>query len=282
MELITAKTAGFCFGVKRAVEQVYAQIEAGTTPIYTYGPIIHNQEVVNELEAKGVHVLAENHLEQGDGRGTVIIRSHGVSRQVQEQLTTLGYTVVDATCPFVKKIHRIVSEKSAEGYNVLIAGDPDHPEVQGIIGWCSGPVLAITEPDEIHKIPPEFLKKVCVVAQTTFNYNKFQLLLANLEKILYDKIVFNSICNATQERQIEAKQVASGVDCMLVVGDQHSSNTQKLFEICLQECNNTHFVETVQDLDALWFEDAKRVGITAGASTPHKIIEEVQTYVREF
>jgi 4-hydroxy-3-methylbut-2-enyl diphosphate reductase len=282
MELITAKTAGFCFGVKRAVEQVYAQIEAGTTPIYTYGPIIHNQEVVNELEAQGVHVLAEDHLEQGDGRGTVIIRSHGVSRQVQEQLTALGYTVVDATCPFVKKIHRIVSEKSAEGYNVLIAGNPDHPEVQGIIGWCSGPVLAITEPEDIEKIPESFLKKVCVVAQTTFNYNKFQLLLANLEKILYDKIVFNSICNATQERQIEAKQVASGVDCMLVVGDQHSSNTQKLFEICLQECNNTHFVETVQDLDALWFEDAKRVGITAGASTPHKIIEEVQTYVREF
>lgn len=282
MEVVTAKTAGFCFGVKRAMEQVYGQIETGRIPIHTYGPIIHNQEVVKELEAQGVHVLAEDHLEGADGQGTVIIRSHGVSREVQNRLTELGYEIVDATCPFVKKIHRIVSEKSAEGYNVLIAGNPDHPEVKGIIGWCSGEVQVVAEPEDIEKLSRDFLKKVCVVAQTTFNYNKFQLLLAKLEKILYDKIVFNSICNATQERQVEAKQVASIVDCMLVVGDQHSSNTQKLYEICLQECANTHFVETAQNLDALWFEDAKRVGITAGASTPHKIIEEVQTYVRKF
>lgn len=282
MELVTAKTAGFCFGVKRAVDQVYAQIEAGNIPIYTYGPIIHNQEVVKELEMQGVHVLAKDHLEDTDGCGTVIIRSHGISKAVQDRLTALGYEIVDATCPFVKKIHRIVSEKSAEGYKVLIAGNPDHPEVKGIIGWCSGEVRVITEPEDIENLPDSFKNKVCVVAQTTFNYNKFKLLLAKLEKILYDRIVFNSICNATQERQVEAKQVASGVDCMLVVGDQHSSNTQKLYEICLQECANTHFVETVRDLDALWFEDAKRVGITAGASTPHKIIEEVQTYVREF
>lgn len=282
MEVVTAKTAGFCFGVKRAVDQVYAQIKTGDAPIYTYGPIIHNQEVVKELEGRGVHVLKEGHLEDTEGRGTVIIRSHGVSEAVQDKLAGLGYNVVDATCPFVKKIHRIVSEKSAEGYKVLIAGNPKHPEVQGIIGWCKGEVLVVTEPEDIDDLPDSFRKKVCVVAQTTFNYNKFQLLLAKLEEILYDRIVFNSICNATQERQVEAKQVASGVDCMLVVGDQHSSNTQKLYEICLQECANTHFVETAQNLDALWFEDAKRVGITAGASTPHKIIEEVQTYVRKF
>ena len=282
MDLITAKTAGFCFGVKRAVDQVYAQLEEGTAPLYTYGPIIHNQEVVKELEGMGVHVLSEDQVGLQKGEGRVIIRSHGVSRAVQQMLKDKGYEVLDATCPFVKKIHRIVSEKSAEGYKVLVAGNEDHPEVQGIIGWCSGPVMVITEPEDVDNLPEEFKDRVCIVAQTTFNYNKFQLLLAKLEKILYDGMVFNSICNATQERQIEAREIASGVDCMLVVGDQHSSNTQKLYEICRQECKNTHFVETARDLDPRWFENANKVGITAGASTPHKIIEEVQTYVREF
>lgn len=284
MELVTAQTAGFCFGVKRAVEQVYDQIENGSKPILTYGPIIHNEEVVKDLKSRGVIVLDENHLEDSktDHTGTVVIRSHGVSRETYEKLKGLGYTVVDATCPFVKKIHRIVSEKSAEGYNVIIAGNPDHPEVRGITGWCLSEWIVISEPEDIDNLPQNFRKKACVVAQTTFNHNKFQVLLAKLEKILYDRVVYNSICNATQERQVEARQIASSVDCMLVVGDRHSSNTQKLYEICLQECANTHFVETSHDLDDLWFEDAKRVGITAGASTPHKIIEEVQTYVREF
>ena len=283
MEVVTAKSAGFCFGVKRAVDEVYDQIENGQKPIYTYGPIIHNEEVVKDLKARGVVVLAEDHLDTDCPKeGTVVIRSHGVSEDTYHELSELGYKVVDATCPFVKKIHRIVSEKSAEGYKVIIAGNADHPEVKGIMGWCKNECLVISEPEDVDNLPENFRNKVCVVAQTTFNHNKFQVLLAKLEKILYDRVVYNSICNATQERQVEARQIAASVDCMLVIGDRHSSNTQKLYEICLQECANTHFVETSHDLDNLWFQDAKRLGITAGASTPHKIIEEVQTYVREF
>ena len=282
MEVITAKTAGFCFGVKRAMDMAILARKDSEKPIYTYGPLIHNQEVVKELEGKGITVLDEEGALHKKGDGTVIIRSHGVSKAVYEALENNGYKVVDATCPFVKKIHRIVNEKSKEGYKVLIAGNPEHPEVKGIVGWCEGDVRVIEKPEDLDTLPEDFRQKVCVVAQTTFNYNNFKIFLAKMEEILYDRLVYNSICNATQERQVEAKQVASVVDTMLVVGDRHSSNTQKLYEICLQECEETHFVETVQDMDAHWFENAKRVGITAGASTPQKIIEEVQKYVREF
>ncbi len=275
MEILTAKTAGFCFGVKRAVDFVYGETKSGEKPIYTFGPIIHNKEVVKEMEEMGVSVLPEE--VPSEGNGTVIIRSHGVSREVYEGLERAGYKVCDATCPFVKKIHRIVSEKSAEGYNILIAGDPVHPEVKGIIGWSRGPVMAISEPDDIDRIPEDFLRKTCLVAQTTFNYNKFQLFVAKLQKKGYDISVYNSICNATKERQAEARQLSSQTDCMIVVGDVGSSNTQKLFEICKSECPNTHLVQTADDLDVSWLAGAKRVGITAGASTPHKIIEEVQT-----
>jgi len=276
MEIILANKAGFCFGVERAVNQVHSEREKATEPIYTYGPIIHNKEVVKELERNGVYVLSEEDSHK-PGHGMVVLRSHGVSRQVQEELVRNGYEISDATCPFVKKIHRIVSEKSSEGYNILIAGNPRHPEVISIMGWCNGPVKAVQSVEELEQIPEDFLKKVCVVAQTTFNFNKFNILVAKLQKTMYDILVFNSICNATKERQVEAAQLAGTVDCMLVVGDTSSSNTQKLYEICQQQCANTHLVQTAEELDVGWLEGAKRVGITAGASTPHNIIEEVQT-----
>lgn len=278
MEIRVAKTAGFCFGVKRAMDQVQEQIEKGTRPIATYGPIIHNQEVVRELEAQGVTVFSEEKLYETEAlTGTMVIRSHGVDKAAVEKLTELGAEVVDATCPFVKKIHRIVSEKSREGYSILIAGNPDHPEVKGIVGWCEGPVKVVSEPDEIENLPEEFKNRVCFVAQTTYNHNKFNKCVAKFQKISYDNLVYNSICNATQERQEEAAEISAWADCMLVVGDRHSSNTQKLVEICQEKCTQTHFLQTADELDTSWLANAVKIGITAGASTPQKIIEEVKT-----
>lgn len=280
MEVIVAKTAGFCFGVKRAVDKVYEQIEKGGSPIYTYGPIIHNEEVVKDLEAKGVRVLETEEELAALERGVVIIRSHGVGRHIYELLDRPGITVVDATCPFVKKIHRIVEEQNAAGRRVIIVGNEEHPEVQGIKGWGDTNTLVIESAeklDDFH-IPEE--ERLCMVAQTTFNYNKFQVIVEKILKKGYDSSVLNTICNATQERQVEAKQIAASVDAMIVIGGQSSSNTRKLYEICSSECENTYFIQTLDDLDLQSVSSVRSVGITAGASTPNYIIEEVHTNVR--
>ena len=280
MEVIVAKTAGFCFGVKRAVDKVYEQIEKGGSPIYTYGPIIHNEEVVKDLEAKGVRVLETEEELAALERGVVIIRSHGVGRHIYELLDRPGITVVDATCPFVKKIHRIVEEQNAAGRRVIIVGNEEHPEVQGIKGWGDTNTLVIESAeklDDFH-IPEE--ERLCMVAQTTFNYNKFQVIVEKILKKGYDILVLNTICNATQERQVEAKQIAASVDAMIVIGGQSSSNTRKLYEICSSECENTYFIQTLDDLDLQSVSSVRSVGVTAGASTPNYIIEEVHTNVR--
>lgn len=286
MEVTVAKSAGFCFGVKRAVDTVYREIESGEKPVYTFGPIIHNEQVVEDLENRGVQViLSEDELEGLSG-GTVVIRSHGVSRDVCEKIEARGMKIVDATCPFVKKIHRIVDEEGRKGRHVVIIGSADHPEVQGIMGWASGPVTVIHTSEEAEQFVPENGKPISIVAQTTFNYNKFKDLVEILCKKRYDNNVLNilnilnTICNATEERQREAKNIAGEVDTMLVVGGRHSSNTQKLFEICKKECGNTYYIQTPVDLDSEMFQCSSCVGITAGASTPKKIIEEVQEHVR--
>ena len=216
----------------------------------------------------------------------LVIRSHGVGRRVYNTIKKYGLGYVDVTCPFVLKIHKIVERESSRGAHIVIIGDPDHPEVQGICGWCQGPYTVIRNAEDAEKfnISPE--KEVCVVSQTTFNYNKFQELVEILRKKSYDNNVLNilnilnTICNATEERQREAKNIAGEVDTMLVVGGRHSSNTQKLFEICKKECGNTYYIQTPVDLDSEMFQCSSYVGITAGASTPNKIIEEVQEHVR--
>ena len=281
MKVIVAETAGFCFGVRRAVDTVYEQAGEETVlkPIYTCGPIIHNEEVVKDLEERGVRVLDEERIHESRG-GTVIIRSHGVGRQICEELKGRGFQVVDATCPFVKKIHRIVQEESEKGRTIIIIGNAEHPEVKGIQGWCRERAHVVETLEEASKLTLLADTKLCIVSQTTFNYNKFQLLVEIILKKSYDSIVVNTICSATHERQAEAKQLASKVDVMLVIGGKHSSNTQKLSEICRKECNNTYYIQTVRDLKPKWLEGKRSVGITAGASTPNHIIEEVHTNVR--
>ena len=276
MKVIKAKTAGFCFGVKRAVDKVYEQTERSKLPVYTFGPIIHNEEVVRDLENRGVKVLnSEQELSQLQ-KGTVIIRSHGVPKKIYDIIEKNGLSLVDATCPFVKKIHRIVSKQSEEGAQVIIIGNASHPEVEGIRGWCKGDAVVISSEKEAMEFVREGEKKVCVVSQTTFNYNKFNKLVEILSKKGYDICVLNTICNATQERQEEASDIAKRVDGMIVIGGRQSSNTQKLFEICKKECENTYYIQTLDDLDVTLLHSMSCVGITAGASTPNKIIEEVQ------
>lgn len=276
MEVTVAKTAGFCFGVKRAVETVYREAENAKGPVYTFGPIIHNDQVVNDLAEKGVRVISsEEELEQIHA-GTVIIRSHGVSRGVQERILANGLNCVDATCPFVKKIHRIVEEEGRKGHTVIIAGNSSHPEVEGICGWASGPVYVVSDRSELESLTLKEGTIVTFVAQTTFNYKKFEELVEILSEKFYDSSVINTVCSATEERQSEARKIAAVSDAMLVIGGRHSSNTRKLYEICKETCRNTYFIETLVDLDSKPFQSFCHVGITAGASTPNQIIEEVQ------
>ena len=286
MEVKVAKTAGFCFGVQRAVDKVYELIGSCPDRLFTLGPIIHNEEVVNDLEKKGVRVASEDDLRTLPEGSTVVIRSHGVGKEVYDHLEEYGLSYVDVTCPFVLKIHRIVEKESRAGAHIVIIGDPDPPDVVGICGWCMGPYTVIrTEQDALDFVFP-IDKNICIVSQTTFNYNKFKDLVEILSKKRYDNTVLNilnilnTICNATEERQREAKSIAGEVDTMLVVGGRHSSNTQKLFEICKKECENTYYIQTPVDLDSDMFQCSSYVGITAGASTPKKIIEEVQEHVR--
>ena len=280
MEVTVAKSAGFCFGVKRAVDMVYEEAEKPGR-VYTLGPIIHNEQVVADLEAKGVQVLdAPEQLADGE-EATVIIRSHGVGHAVYEDLEKRGVHIVDATCPFVKKIHHIVSEKQKEGYKILVVGNSSHPEVQGIQGWCDGCCQVIETPEEAANYEGDAGEKICVVAQTTFNYKKFEDIVEILSKKSYDILVMNTICNATEVRQSEAGSIAGQSDAMIVIGGKHSSNTQKLYEICKSECENTYFIQTLVDLERELFRSFRSVGITAGASTPNNIIKEVQSYVRK-
>ena len=281
MNVILAKSAGFCFGVKRAVKTVYEETEKAGKPIYTFGPIIHNEEVVTDLEKKGVKVVNSVEELKELPVGTVIIRSHGVEKSVYEQIEKMGFDIVDATCPFVLKIHRLVEKHSKEGCHIVIIGNDSHPEVIGIKGWSNKEhTTVISSKEEAISFKMSDNRRICIVSQTTFNYNKFQELVEIISKKGYDIIVLNTICNATEERQTEAAEIAAKVDAMIVIGGKSSSNTQKLFEICKSECENTYYIQTMKDLDLLCFKSVDNVGITAGASTPNNIIEEVQKNVR--
>ena len=278
----TADSAGFCFGVQRALDTVYRQIEDGQAPIYTYGPIIHNEIVVEDLEKKGVSVIDDREGLEKLEEGTVIIRSHGVSREIYELLERKGLHVVDATCPFVKKIHRIVEQKGSEGYEIVITGSAVHPEVEGIRGWCTGEVTVVETEEEARSFKQKTDKNLCIVSQTTFDLKKFHKFVEIIRGLSYhETAVLNTICNATEERQTEARSIAAIADAMIVIGGKHSSNTQKLYEICRKECSNTFFVQTFDDLNLRLVPFRGIVGISAGASTPNILIEEVSNQCRK-
>ncbi len=213
-------------------------------------------------------------------KGKIIIRSHGISKKEYEIIKNSGYEILDATCPFVKKIHQNVGEKSGEGYFIIIIGNEGHPEVEGIKGWCLGDFQIIQSREEAENFNLKKERNIFIVAQTTFNYKKFKDLVEIISKKGYDILALNTICNATEERQTEARELAKTSDAMIVIGGRQSSNTQKLYEICKEECDDTYYIQTLVDLDQNKLRSFRSVGITAGASTPNKIIEEVQIHVR--
>ncbi|MCM1179571.1 MAG: bifunctional 4-hydroxy-3-methylbut-2-enyl diphosphate reductase/30S ribosomal protein S1 [Clostridium sp.] len=279
MEITLAKTAGFCFGVKRAVDTAYEQVDKGN--VYTYGPIIHNEEVVKDLENKGVGIIESEQELRNLETGTVVIRSHGVERRIYEIIREKSLELVDATCPFVKKIHKIVDKDSAEGRQIIIIGNKNHPEVMGIVGWCNQPPIVLESVEEARQLTISQDKGISLVSQTTFNHKKFNKVVEIFQKKGYNITVYNTICNATEERQKEAASIAKQVDAMIVIGGKNSSNTQKLYDISKKECANTYYIQTLVDLDLAAFESVSRVGITAGASTPNYIIKEVHGSMAE-
>lgn len=277
MKIELAKSAGFCFGVKRAVDTVYDVLkEKKEGPVHTLGPIIHNEQVVSELEDRGV--TAVNGIEELEGEkdATLIIRSHGVPREVLQKLEEQEIHYVDATCPFVKKIHDTVHKFSEEGYEILIIGNRTHPEVKGILGWTKDSGTVIENEQEARQYVSRYPeKKKCVVAQTTFNYKKFQYLVEILEEKGYSIYDVNTVCNATAVRQKEAEELAVRSEAMIVIGGTNSSNSRKLFDICKNQCENTYFIQTAEDLSSIDLSSFASLGITAGASTPNTIIQEV-------
>lgn len=280
-EVITAKTAGFCFGVKRAVEMVYGQLSGGR--VYTYGPVIHNEEVVKDLEARGVIVLDNPDEIRSAEPGTVVVRAHGVPEEIYRIIEEAGHRLVDATCPFVLKIHRIVREAANKGEYVIIVGDGEHPEIQGIKSCVPDESTVIADEKQAEffvKNDKNRAQKLCIVAQTTYNLNKFKDIVEIFRKNSYYVNVLNTICNATEERQSEAADIAARVDAMIVIGGKNSSNTQKLYEICKSRCADTFYIQTLADMDLDRLKGCARIGITAGASTPNNIIEEVQKQCR--
>ena len=281
-KIFVAKTAGFCFGVDRAVKIVYNMLDSRNN-VVTLGPIIHNPNVVSDLKAKGVFPKELSEVREGD---TVVIRSHGVAAQVYEELKDKSVDIVDATCPFVSRIHKIASERSEDGYVILIAGDADHPEVKGIRGHCSGESYVFGSCQDFETLVKEHdfsSKKVAILAQTTYNRNVWSDCQKLFERYLPEAVVFDTICNATQERQKEAAEMAAKADVMVIVGGLHSSNTLKLKAVCSEFCDKCYLVE---DADGLRNYDidlrgANFIGISAGASTPAYIIKEVQQTMSE-
>ena len=254
--------------------------ESSKKNVYTFGPIIHNDEVVADLERQGVHVINDSEDFKSLSEGTIIIRSHGVSKAIYDEILNAGLDLVDATCPFVRKIHKIVERESGDGRVIIIIGNNHHPEVEGIMGWCHTHPIVIENREQAEGIELDADTKISIVSQTTFNYNKFQDLVEIISEKGYDISVLDTICNATEERQTEARKIAAESDLMIVIGDKHSSNTQKLYEISKKECANTYYIQTSKDMDYHQIQSINNVGITAGASTPNNIIEEVSKNVR--
>lgn len=274
MTIHVAQSAGFCFGVKRAVNMLNQALEQHKT-VATLGEIIHNSDVVNEMKAKGVRVIQDvSELSPGE---YVVIRSHGVGKEVYDQIQALGNPVIDATCPFVKRIHQIVAKETEQGSFILIAGDETHPEVQGIIGHCQQNYFVFKDEivlkDFFQKLEKNFPKTLAIVSQTTYNINKWRKCLKVLPEHL-PITIYETICSATEQRQSDAAALASKSDCMIVVGGKHSSNTVKLFDISRKYCKSYH-IENADELDTLDLSGAETIGITAGASTPAHIIKEV-------
>lgn len=279
MEVRIADNAGFCFGVKRAMKMAWDELEnKSENNIYSLGPLIHNKQAVDRYKEKGL--VEMDNLESIPSESKLIIRSHGVAEKVYTESKAKNMEIVDTTCPFVKKIHDIVKDFSERGYKIIIVGNANHPEIIGINGWCNNEAIVINKLEEIDDITFDPTQIYCVVSQTTANLESFDKIVQKLKTKINNLTVKNTICFATKERQISAIDLAREVDCMVVIGGKHSSNTQKLVNIC-KDLVPTFSVETKEELEKEKFAGFKVAGVTAGASTPDWIIEEVINYLKE-
>ena len=279
MEVRIADNAGFCFGVKRAMKIAWDELEnKSENNIYSLGPLIHNKQAVDRYKEKGL--VEMDNLETIPSESKLIIRSHGVAEKVYTESKAKNMEIVDTTCPFVKKIHDIVKDFSDRGYKIIIVGNANHPEIIGINGWCNNEAIVINKLEEIDDITFDPTQIYCVVSQTTANLESFDKIVQKLKTKINNLTVKNTICFATKERQISAIDLAREVDCMVVIGGKHSSNTQKLVNIC-KDLVPTFSIETKEELEKEKFAGFKVAGVTAGASTPDWIIEEVINYLKE-
>lgn len=273
--IVVAESAGFCFGVNRAINILYKLIDENK-PACTLGPIIHNMQMVNELREKGVRTIDK--ISEAKENETIVIRSHGVPQSIVDEINERHLDYIDATCPFVSKIHKIVSETDDDSI-VIIAGDKNHPEVQGIMGHCKSKCYTFKNQEELQElfsiIPQKNYKTIKIVAQTTFDLKEWEKSLKSLKNVYTNTKIFDTICNATSIRQREAANISKSVDLMFVIGDKHSSNSFKLYSICSSNCENTFFIETADELPLEMVKKADSIGVTAGASTPARIIKEV-------
>ena len=277
MQIIVTQNAGFCFGVERAITMAFDATQDHEGDIYTLGPIIHNPQVVKTLSEEGVH--SKDDVDEIE-KGTVIIRSHGVEADTMKKVKgKTSLNVLDATCPFVKKVQNNAELMSSEGYSVLIVGDKKHPEVKGIVSYIKGPVYVAGTVSDVEKLPK--IKMLGIVAQTTQSQENFDKIVeACMDKAEEIKIC-NTICDATEVRQYESTDLAKKVDCMIVIGGFNSANTKRLSSLCREIQPNTHHIEGADAIDENWFDGIKRVGVTAGASTPSTVIEEVRSKIEK-
>lgn len=263
-----ARQAGACYGVERALKMALEASDSASQPVHTLGPLIHNPLVVADLEERGVRPAADP---AEAGSGTLVIRAHGVTPQVIADAEARGLAVVDATCPYVKRVHRAAARLAAEGYQVLVVGESGHPEVQGILGHAGEGARVVSDEDDLAGLA--LYDKVGVVVQTTQTAERLAHVVAALVGRVGELRVINTICEATSERQAAAAELAERSDVMIVIGGRESGNTRRLAQICRERCMNTHHIEDAAELDAAWFDEAERIGITAGASTPAEQIE---------
>lgn len=272
-----AKTAGFCYGVKRAIDTVLTNLD-NEKELYAFGPIIHNDRVINDLNEKGLRTIYDEPKNIKNKK--IIIRSHGIEKENLKTLINNNNTIIDLTCPFVKKIHNLVEKYSKDGYHILVIGDKDHIEVKGIVSYSVGKIDVINEIEDIKLLNIDKNEKILIVFQTTYNIQKSKKFIEILTDLFYNCKVINTICNATDERQTEVMEMSKGCDTFLIIGSKTSSNTNKLFDIAKKNCKNVYLISDKSDLDNVEINKNAIVGVSAGASAPNYLIEEILIYAR--
>ena len=288
MEIILAEKMGFCFGVKRTVNETQKLVDQNLTNAITFGPIIHNNDVISYFNQKGITYV--NNLEELKQKliekkiDTVVVRTHGIRKDTLEEIKKLNLKVINGTCPYVTKVHKIVEKMSKEGYPILIIGKADHPEIIGVTGYIENnvPYFIVKDEEDLNQIDFSKIKKIVVVSQTTEKIEKVQKIVSKLISFIPEVRYFKTICYATDENQEAVHKLAPEVDVMIVIGGKNSSNTKKLFEIAKKYCQRSYHIENEKELDINWFNYNDKVGISAGASTPDWVISNVINKIKEF